>query len=42
MSTDIIELSDGWHVLYFLDGKQVDMAGPFDEEWECEDVVGRA
>lgn len=41
MLVDIIYVG-AWYVRYRINNKQVDLAGPFDEEWEAEDVMRRA
>lgn len=41
MSAHIERFTEGWYVVYYHNGKPVDEAGPFDEEWEAEDCLGR-
>ncbi len=42
MLVDLIVTRTGWYVTYTIGGKEVDRAGPFDEEFEAEDCARRA
>ncbi len=42
MVVDLLCTEEGWFVTYTLNGKRVDEAGPFSEEWEAEDCARRA
>ncbi len=42
MLVDLVKYRDGWYVTYTIGTKEVDRAGPFDEEWEAEDCARRA
>ena len=42
MLIDLVIYRSGWFVVYTVAGKEVDRAGPFEEEWEAEDVARRA
>lgn len=37
----IIAYTEGYYVQFIVDGKVVDLAGPFDEEWEAEECANR-
>lgn len=41
MRINIVWYAEGYYVQFLLNGKAVDTAGPFDEEWEAEDCANR-
>jgi len=41
VSTNIVWHPEGYYVEFILNGRVVDVAGPFDEESDAEDVASR-
>ncbi len=42
MLVELVCSPHGWFVVYTLSNKEVDRAGPFEEEWEALEVQERA
>ncbi len=42
MIIDLLHTAEDWFVAYWLNGRCIDRAGPFSEEWEAEDCARRS